>query len=103
LLAAPAADAIAADCDTLDLSTDTALMQPDLFVPGLRKIGGFEGVAMLTAPNPLLLHNIGDRFPSERLRQSYSVANTSHQIRTENNKLSEDAIADWVVTRIKSL
>ena len=63
LLAAPAAGAVIADCDALEVASDEALLAPDLFCPGIRNIGTFEGGAMLAAPHPLLLHNTGTGFP----------------------------------------
>src|SRR5207249_7019673 len=59
LLAAPGADAVVADANATDTSNDQALLEPDLFSPGLRTIGTFEGGALLAAPHPLLLHNTG--------------------------------------------
>ena len=66
LLAAPGAGAVIADCDQLDVTSDQALLAPDLFCPGIRNIGTFEGGAMLAAPHPLLLHNTGAGFPDRR-------------------------------------
>ena len=46
LLAAPAADAVIADCDALDVSDESTLLAPDLFCPGILALGGFESAAM---------------------------------------------------------
>lgn len=81
LLAAPAADATIADADNLDLSTDTALLAPDLFAPGLRKLG-FQSAATLAAPRPLLVHNAGEKFPITP--------------RPESSRLSAAALSDWI-------
>ena len=96
LLAAPAANAVVADCDKLDLSTDGALLTPDLFVPGIRKIGAFEGVAMLAAPNPILIHNAGSKFPSGTLRDTYEAVNALKSFHSEPNRLEDDAISKWI-------
>jgi len=53
LLAAPAADAVIADCGHLDISDDQALLDPDLFCPGIRNMGTFTGAAILASPHPL--------------------------------------------------
>src|SRR5436190_7011046 len=47
MLAAPASDALVADCAQFDSTDDRQLLAPDLFTPGLRKLGGFEGVAVI--------------------------------------------------------
>lgn len=93
LLAAPAADALVADCAGLDLTTDSELIKQDLFAPGLRKIGAFEGAALLAAPNPLLVHNTGEKFSTARLERAYGK---SAAYRREAKALDAAAQADWI-------
>jgi len=100
LLAAPAADAVIADCDQLDVSRDEALLAPDLFCPGIRNIGTFEGAAMLAAPHPLLLHNTGDKFPTDAIRSAYQALGASKKLRIESRRLTDDEIVEWV-SRLK--
>jgi dienelactone hydrolase len=96
ILAAPAADAVAADCVQLDARNDSALMEPDLFAPGLRKIGGFEGAATLAAPNPLLLHNAGENFATSWISSSYASAKQPTAFRRESKPLDPEAQAEWI-------
>ncbi len=96
LLAAPAADAVVADCDGLDVASDDALLAPELLCPGVRNIGTFQGAAMLAAPHPLLLHNVGDRFPTEDLQATYAALGQSKRLRIERRRLTEDEIAAWI-------
>ena len=96
LLAAPAADAVVADGDRLDATSDEVLVAPDLLCPGIRNIGTFEGAAMLAAPHPLLLHNTGDKFPTDALRATYCALGASKKLRIESRKLSDDEIAEWI-------
>ncbi|MBM3832397.1 MAG: acetylxylan esterase [Verrucomicrobia bacterium] len=96
LLAAPAVDAVVADCDSLDMADDQALLAHDLFVPGIRKIGAFEGVLALAAPRSVLLHNTGSKFLTPSLPDLYQRLDASQQFRREPAVLSDDAIADWV-------
>jgi len=98
MLAAPAADGVIADCDQLDLSTDVALLAPDLFCPGLRSLGAFEGAAMLAAPHPLLLHNTGGHFPTEALRSTYQGVGASAKLRIVSEKLAAEEMVKWVAT-----
>lgn len=92
-LAAPAADAVIADCAGTDLTTDSELMKQDLFTPGLRKIGAFQGATLLAAPNALLLHNPGEKFPTEWLQAAYGK---SGAFRREAKALDDAAQADWI-------
>jgi dienelactone hydrolase len=96
LMAAPAADVVAADCNTVDALTDDHLLSPDLFAPGLRNIGSFEGPAMLAAPQPLLLHNTGVSFPTQGIRTAYQAAGQGRKPRIEKGRLSDDAVVDWI-------
>ncbi len=95
LLAAPAADAVIADCDGLDVSSDETLLATGLFCPGLRNLGTFEGAPMLAAPHPLLLHNTGDNFPTDGIRSAYRAARAGKQLRIETAPLPEDALLEW--------
>ena len=96
LLGSPAADAVIADCDSLDLSNDAALMQQELFGPGLRKLGAFETAAALAAPHPLLIHNLGANFPTQRLRDTYAAVKSAKKFRQESAKLPEEALVKWI-------
>src|SRR5262249_45433154 len=101
LLAAPAADAVAADCcagppDALDLASDIPLLGRDLFTPGIRKMGAFGGAAALAAPHPLLLHNTGRNFASGLLRDVYAAAKAQKLFRAEEARLPEDSLAQWL-------
>lgn len=97
LLAAPAADAVVADCDALDVSSNVELLKPDLFVPGLRKIGAFEGVATLAAPHPILLHNIGENFPMQGLGDVYSALKSNKFFHAEKKQIKDEDLAKWVL------
>jgi len=89
VLAAPAAAAVVADCDGVNAEEDAPLLAPDLFCPGLRCLGGFDGAAALAAPRPLLLHNLGTRFPTALTRAAYRAAQAGGRLRLETAPLSE--------------
>jgi dienelactone hydrolase len=96
LLAAPGADAVAADVIGLDWSDEQALLAPRLFCPGLLTIGGFAGGAMLAPSHPLLLHDTGNKFATADLLAAYTAAGTVNQLKVENSRQDEDAIVRWV-------
>jgi hypothetical protein len=96
LLTAPAADAVIVDCDQLDVSDDEALLAPDLFCPGMRNVGTFEGPAMLGTPHPLLLHNTGSKFRTEGIRSAYKAANAGKNLRIESRRLSDEELINWI-------
>lgn len=96
LLVAPGADAVIADCDGLDANNDQALLAPDLFCPGIRRIGDFEGAAILAAPRPLLLHNLGRNFPDGSVRAAYAALKSGKDFRAESKRLDDEALAGWI-------
>jgi hypothetical protein len=94
-LAAPAADAVIADCDQLDISNDETLLASDLFSPGLRSMGGFEGAALLAAPHPLFVFNTGQKFPTAALRAGYENVGELDKLRIASDKIGDDEIVKW--------
>jgi dienelactone hydrolase len=96
MLAAPASDTLVADCAQFDSTDDRNFLAQDLFSPGLRKLGAFEGVAAMGATNPLLLHNVGDKFTTDFLRKVYRGMHVPELYREERAELSDDQITDWV-------
>jgi hypothetical protein len=99
LLGAPAADAVAADCDRFDLTTDDELLDDDMFVPGLRRWGGFRTSAALAAPHPLLLHNIGSRFDAAPwIAAVYQAVAAQHSLSVDPDRRGDDALAAWLIS-----
>jgi dienelactone hydrolase len=96
MLAAPACDTLVADCAQFDSTDDRNLLAQDLFSPGLRKLGGFEGVLAISATNPVLLHNVGDKFTTSFLQKVYKGMHVPELYREETAALNEDQIADWI-------
>ncbi|HEY0455428.1 MAG TPA: acetylxylan esterase [Verrucomicrobiae bacterium] len=96
LLAAPVADAVVADANATDLTSDSALIEQSLFVPGIRKIGAFEGAAALAAPNPLLVHNAGEKFATDWLRDTYGAVGGRKKFKTEGAPLADESLVAWI-------
>ncbi len=95
LLAAPAADAVIADCAQLKSDDDSALLSEDFFVPGLRRLGGFEMVAALATPHPLLLHNVAPEFATENLQRCYRADGRASELRIEPQPLALHQLLEW--------
>jgi len=96
LLAAPGAEAVVADAHSADISDDEKLLSPELFCPGLRNIGAFEGAALLAAPNPLLVHNTGEHFQTAELRSGYKAASAAKHLKLESTLMSDEALAKHI-------
>ena len=96
MLAAPGADTVIADCDQLDAANDEALLAADLFCPGIRNIGTFEGAAVLAAPHPLLLHNTGAAFTTEAICSAYQAMGAGGMFQVSRTRLSDEAVVAWL-------
>jgi hypothetical protein len=92
LLAAPAADAVIADCGQLDVSDDQTLLDPDLFCPGIRNIDTFAGAPILAAPHPLMLFNVAEGFPTASLRSGFHALQAEKMLTLASGPLSDDKI-----------
>ena len=102
LLAAPAANVVAADCAQFDLTTDDGLLTDTMFVPGLRRLGDFRTAATLAAPHPLLLHNTGSKFTANVwMDDVYKALNAAPALRIAPNSLPEDSLVSWLTTHTK--
>ena len=98
--AAPAASAVVADCSQLDATSDSALLAPDFFVPGIRNIGTFQGAAILAAPHPVLLHNTGTDFPTEDLRAAYRAVEQTDRVRIVAGQLPDAELVRWLCSTL---
>jgi dienelactone hydrolase len=102
LLAAPAADAVAADAHQLDLTSDEALLTDDLFVPCLRRMGDFRTSAALAAPHPLLLHHTGAKFTASTwLREVYQAVGKPGALWVTEDKLGAEALVEWLINSVE--
>jgi len=71
--------------------------QADLFTPCLLKAGGFATAVALTAPRPLLLHDVAADLDPAPFRAAYAAANAPKAIRIERNAaVSDGGIAAWL-------
>jgi hypothetical protein len=96
LLAAPLADGVVADCAGVDVSDEEVLLSRDLFLPGIRNIGTFEGAAMLAAPHPLMLFNIPEGFPVSGIRSAYASAKELRNFKVQQDRPTDRQIAKMV-------
>lgn len=95
LMAAPVADAVAADCGGVDTSSDEALLAPGVFAPGLRCIGGFEGAAVLAAGNPLFLYNTKGKPESGAIEAAYEAMEAEKRLEVTEAARTEEEILRW--------
>jgi len=96
LAAARLADATLADAGNLDVADDAAMSAPELFVPGIRLLGGFDGAVALAAPKPLNLHNVGQRFTTAWVEASYAAAGKPEALRVSREPINDTQRFRWI-------
>ena len=97
LLAASAADAVAADTIRFDANDDRQWTQQDWLIPSIQRLGGFDGPTLLAAPHPLLLHNAGDVFPTKIIADNYQRFSVTTKPAIHKERLDDAAVAKWLV------
>lgn len=101
LLAAREADVVVADAMELDPGDDRTLLSVEIFVPGLRLIGGFDGAASLAAPRPMWIHHTGSRFATTWSAAAYEANGARDQLLTGAEAASEQQLLRWILARAK--
>ncbi len=93
LLAAPIADGVAVDTNHLDLSSDEALVDDELYVPCLRHMGDFKTAATLAAPHPISLFNVASNFDvAPWIEDVYTAIGDSDKLHISDAPITDDAI-----------
>jgi len=90
LLAAPAFDGVVADVEGFDGRAPDRWMQPEVFVPGILRIGGLDAVASLAAPKPVVIHHAPPAFSTDWLKQAFASAAASDHLRVSPGALSRE-------------
>ena len=88
-------DRTAVDLAGFNAACDDAWMR-DLFVPGLRRVGGPLTAAILTAPAPLLLHNTAGRLDSEGIAHVYRAIGAEGALRIQEGPVGEREVLEWL-------
>ncbi|MEN9674681.1 MAG: hypothetical protein RIS76_577 [Verrucomicrobiota bacterium] len=101
LLAARAADAVVADAGALDPAENRSMLAAEVFVPGLRLIGGFDGAAALAAPRPFWIHHTGSRFTTPWSTAAYAASGAPDQLLLSAEPASESKLLHWILARAK--
>jgi dienelactone hydrolase len=86
----------------VNLMADLAQFQADkdqayldqFFVPGLRKAGDFRAAAVLNTEDRLFLHNAGQDFPVDWVKQSAQAAHSTAEVRTA--AASDEELLTWI-------
>jgi hypothetical protein len=78
-------------------SDDNQRYLDTLYVPCLRRAGGVEAAAMLSAPDALCLFNTRDRFRTDRIAAGFAAVRAS--LRIERGPLTVEQVFAWLGTQ----
>jgi len=87
----------AVDFAGLGAGDDSAWMEEDLFVPGLRSAGDVRTALNLCAPGHLLVHNAGRDFPTVWARSAYRAAGRAERLRVSRRRLGWQKVLAWMM------
>jgi hypothetical protein len=74
-------------------------VKPEVFVPGLRTVGDFEGVAALAAPNPVLLVADYQKFSTGWLKDVYHSVHADRAVRVDYAWPKDEEVVKWVLEK----
>ncbi len=93
---APKLGATLIDANQFDGSVAANWRRGERFNPGMKRIGGADTAGALIAPEPLVIHNTGGKSPTRTTQAAYRVAGVRDRLRLTKDKMTEQAILDWL-------
>ncbi len=85
--------------DVNGFTDDRTAWEGDNFIPGILRAGGGQIAAALCVPRAMFLFNTQGKFPTDFALAAYQAAGRSRRLRIEDDRLPDDAIAQWLVGR----
>jgi len=85
----------AIDLATFDPEDDSA-WEKRAFVPGIRRVGGLQTAASLTAPEPLYLYNAHENFDVASIKEPYRAAGHEQNLEVRTSQPSDEELAEWL-------
>ena len=82
------------------MGDENALLDSDLFCPGLLAMGGFQTPAMLVAGHPVCMFQTGDRFPVSAITAAYQAARSLPLLQLHKDRVSDAELADWAAAHV---
>ena len=89
---APAIDRMVIDAAQFDSSSDEAFTK-SMAVPGIRRAGDFTTAVTIAPLTPLLIHNTGNKFNTEKIEAVYKAFGKSGNFKSQSARLSDSELA----------
>ncbi len=92
---APKFDKMVIDADQFDTSSDEDFLK-HLPIPGLRRAGDFSTAVTIAPLAPLLIHNTGDKFSTERISAVYYKFGRQEDFRSKSTEMTNTELLEWL-------
>lgn len=97
----PTSGPVVADAAQFSIDDDASYVDR-VFIPGLRKAGGFRSALAVAAPAPTLVHNTGGVFRTPECADLYRLLGAPNAITIRDDEFSPRAIVDWLNAKTAS-
>ncbi|MBS1790289.1 MAG: acetylxylan esterase [Acidobacteria bacterium] len=88
-------DRMAIDAAQLDSANDKEFLA-QLPIPGIRRAGDFTTAITLAPLTPLLIHNTGDKFRTEKIAEIYGRLGRAENFKTSSKPFSNQELLKWL-------
>jgi Acetyl xylan esterase (AXE1) len=95
---APAIDKMVIDATQFDSSSDEAFTK-SVDIPGIRLAGDFTTAVMIAPLTPLLIHNTGNKFNTEKIEAVYKTFGKTGNFKSQSARLSDFELVAWLSSK----
>jgi acetyl xylan esterase AXE1 len=92
---APVIDKMVIDAAEFDSSSDEAFIK-SVAIPGIRRAGDFTTAVTIAPLTPLLVHNTGNKFNTEKIEAVYKAFGKAESFKSQSAKLSDSELIAWL-------
>ncbi len=95
---APQIDRMIIDAAQFDNTNDDAFLK-QLSIPDIRRAGDFTTAVTIAPKTPLLVHNTGSHFHTDKMAEAYRSFGKAEDFQARSERLTDDAIIEWLKQR----
>jgi cephalosporin-C deacetylase-like acetyl esterase len=94
----PAIDRMAIDAAQFDSSNDEAFIK-SLAIPGIRRAGDFMTAVTIAPLTPLLIHNTGNKFNTDKIEAVYKAFGKAENFKIQSARINDSEIIAWLSSK----
>jgi dienelactone hydrolase len=95
---APAIDKMAIDAAQFDLSRDESFIK-SAAIPGIRRAGDFTTAVTIAPLTPLLIHNTGNKFNTEKIEAVYKAFGKAENFKMQSARINDSELIAWLSSK----